>query len=64
MPSNGPTRETDNITHVPLPGNFSQRSPLSPSIKYISSQDTIISLNIPTLVQGQREEEMPKHSIF
>lgn len=28
------------------------------SIKY-TSQDGIISLNTPTLVQGQREEEMP-----
>lgn len=34
------------------------------SIKYISSQDRITLLkNIPTFVQGQREEEMPKDSV-
>lgn len=64
-PSNGPTRKTDNITQVLLHGNFSHKEAhyLLP-IKYASPQERIILLNTPTFVKGQREEEMPKHSIF
>lgn len=60
MPSNSPTRETDNITYVPLPGNFLQRAHYLLSISYISSQDRIILTKIPTFVQGHREEQNAK----
>lgn len=61
MPSNDPSRETHNITHVPLYGNFSHKEAhYLLSIKYVSSQDRILSLNSSVFVHGQREEEMPK----
>lgn len=65
MSSNGPTTETDNISSVPLPGNFFHKEAhYLLSIEYVSSQDRTVLLNIPTFVQSQREEEMPKHSLF
>ena len=43
MPSKGSTRETDNITSVPLPGNFSHKEAhYLLSLKYVSSQDRIV----------------------
>lgn len=57
MPSNSPTRETDNISYVPLPGNLLQRAHYLLCISCISSQDRIILMNIPIFVQGHREEK-------
>lgn len=57
MPGNDSTRETDNITSAPLPGNFSHKEAhYLLSINYVSSQDRIVLLNIPTFVQSQKEE--------
>lgn len=58
MPSNDPSRETDNITHVPLYGNFSHKEAhYLLYMKYVSSQDRILLLNSSPLFMAKGKKK-------